>query len=301
MPGPLGLVVVPGPLTLIEDAGRPGWRRDGVAPSGAFDRRALRLANRLVGNAEGCAVLEITLGGLVVQWRAEVVVAVAGAEVAVQLDGADIPAGGPWRAGAGSVLSIGRATRGLRAYLAVRGGIGAERVLGSRSRDVFGGLGPPPLRPGDTVTSAAEPPAGSPVWAPTTPPVPLPPAVGEVVVGVHPGPRAELFRPESVAALFSAAYTVTPDSNRSALRLAGPALVRTDTRELDPEPVLRGAIQVPGSGLPLVFGPDHPVTGGYPVVAVVDDTDTDLLAHLRPGQTLRFRPPGAGPVSRTVR
>jgi biotin-dependent carboxylase-like uncharacterized protein len=282
---PVALVSDAGPLTLVEDAGRPGWRRDGVSPSGAFDRRALRLANQIVGNAEGSAVLEVTLGGLVLEWLDEAVVAVTGADAVLRLDGRQVDRGRALRPGPGSILRIGRARAGLRCYLAVRGGVGAEPVLGSRSADVFGGLGPPALRAGDPIRLAGDPTLGPPRWQRAD----LPELRPEIAVTVHPGPRADWFAPESLARMFAGAYAVTPDSNRTALRLAGPRLTRIHDRELEPEPVIRGAIQVPGSGRPLVFGPDHPVTGGYPVVAVVDDADTDALAQLRPGQQLRFR------------
>ncbi|WP_432524818.1 biotin-dependent carboxyltransferase family protein [Kineococcus sp. SYSU DK006] len=288
-------VLATGPLTTVQDRGRRGLFRYGVGVAGAADRGALALANRLVGNPEGHAALEVLLGGLEVRAAEPVVLAVTGAPTPVSVDGAPAPHSSVLVVGAGQVLRLDPATAGLRAYVAVRGGVDAEPVLGSRSRDTLAGLGPAPLVPGDRLAVGA-PPARHPALR--TAPVPGP-ATGTVTAGVVLGPRADWFTEPAV--LFTGTWTVTPASDRVGLRLQRPAgqpgLERARHDELPSEGVALGSLQVPPSGQPVLFGPDHPVTGGYPVVGVVRDADVDLLAQVRPGQSLRFRP---APAAREV-
>ena len=271
-------VLAPGPLTTVQDGGRPGQGALGIGRSGACDRAAMRLANRLVGNDPDAAVLEVTLGGLVLRAGADLVVATTGA----RCSGAH---NAPTALRAESELRLGLPPTGLRTYVAVRGGIAVEPVLGSRSTDLLSGLGPPALSAGDVL----------PVGEPTGPmpgvdlaPVPDPPG-GEVTVRVLPGPRADWFPPETATALTTTAWEVTGESNRIGLRLAGVTLERSRTGELASEGMVRGALQVPPSGQPVLFLADPPVTGGYPVIGYVEDADVDRCGQLRPGQTLRFR------------
>ncbi|MDP9428430.1 MAG: biotin-dependent carboxyltransferase family protein, partial [Actinomycetota bacterium] len=174
---------------------------------------------------------------------------------------------------------------GLRTYVAVRGGIAVEPVLGSRSTDLLAGLGPPVLSPGDVLPVGR---AAGPMPGVDLAPVPDPPG-GEVTVRVLPGPRADWFAQDAVRALTGTPWTVTGESNRIGLRLAGVALERVRTGELPSEGMVRGALQVPPSGQPVLFLADAPVTGGYPVIGYVDDADVDRCGQLRPGQTLRLR------------
>ncbi|MGW4520841.1 5-oxoprolinase subunit C family protein [Amycolatopsis sp. NPDC004378] len=275
-------VLDPGRYALVEDLGRPGYAHLGVAPSGALDTSSLRLANRLVGNDPGAAGVEALLGGLSVRLTASATVAVTGPSVDVRVD--DRPAGShaPVPVRAGQVLTIGTPAAGLRCYLAVSGGIAVEPVLGSRSRDVLSGIGPAPLAAGD-VLPLGEPgiPAGADVVVPA-------PAPGELVVPVTLGPRDDWL--DDVAAGLSAWWTVTAESNRVGLRLDGTPLRRAVEGELPSEGVVTGAIQVPPSGLPVVFLADHPTTGGYPVAAVVRAGALSALAQARPGIRVRFRP-----------
>jgi biotin-dependent carboxylase-like uncharacterized protein len=271
-------VLATGPLTTVQDGGRPGQGALGIGRSGACDRAAARLANRLVGNGPDAAVLEVTLGGLVLRAGADLVVAATGA----RCSGAH---NAPTALRAGRELRLGLPPTGLRTYVAVRGGIAVEPVLGSRSTDLLSGLGPSALSAGDVL----------PVGEPTGPmpgvdlaPVPDPPG-GEVTVRVLPGPRADWFPPEASAVLTGTAWEVTGESNRIGLRLAGVALERSRTGELASEGMVRGALQVPPSGQPVLFLADAPVTGGYPVIGYVQDADVDRCGQLRPGQTLRFR------------
>ncbi|MGW3961959.1 5-oxoprolinase subunit C family protein [Amycolatopsis sp. NPDC005003] len=275
-------VLDPGRYALVEDLGRPGYAHLGVAPSGALDRPSLRLANRLAGNPEDAAGIEALFGGLSVRFTATVTAAVTGPAVDVRVDGRPAGSHTPLAVRAGQTLTLGTPSAGLRCYLAVSGGIAVEPVLGSRSRDVLSGIGPEPLRAGD-VLPLGEPgiPTGADVVVPARAP-------SELVVPVTLGPRDDWF--EDPAGGLSAGWTVTAESNRVGLRLAGTPLRRAVDGELPSEGVVTGAIQVPPSGLPVVFLADHPTTGGYPVAAVVKAAALGALAQARPGTRIRFRP-----------
>jgi biotin-dependent carboxylase-like uncharacterized protein len=175
---------------------------------------------------------------------------------------------------------------GARGYLAVRGGLEVPAAVGSGSADTLAGLGPEPLRAGEVVRVGAD--VAGPVPAEDLHPW-GPPRDDAIDIELAPGPRADWFAPESLALLFEAVWTVSNEADRVGIRLDGPELVRTRAGELPSEGMMPGALQVPPSGRPVVLGPDGPVTGGYPVVAVVADRSRDLLAQARPGTLLRFR------------
>ena len=278
-------VVETGPLTTVQDAGRFGQGALGIGRSGACDRAAYRLANRLVGNDDGAAVLEVTFGGLVLRADGDVVLATTGARCA------GTPHNAPLTLAAGEQLALGAPVTGARTYVAVRGGIDVPRVLGSRSTDLLAGLGPDVLAPGDRLPvghSVCQMPGVDVAAVPE-------PEAGEVVVQVQPGPRRDWFTDDAWASLLNQRYTVTAQSNRVGLRLDGVPLERTSTRELPSEGMVRGALQIPLSGTPVLFLADHPVTGGYPVVGYVVDRDVDRCGQLRTGQTLRFTTRQLGP------
>ena len=272
-------VLEPGPRTTVQDSGRPGQAALGIGRSGACDRRSYALANRLVGNDAGAAALEVTFGGLVLRAEADVVVVTTGARCA-----GDWAHNAPTRLRAGQQLRLGTPVTGARTYVAVRGGLAVEPVLGSRSTDLLAGLGPPVVAAGDVL----------PVGRPTAPLPPVDvapvaePEAGDVHLKVLPGPRRDWFPDQAWELLLGAAYAVTSDSNRVGLRLDGPPLERSRPGELPSEGMVRGALQIPPSGLPVLFLADHPVTGGYPVVAYVRDDDVDICAQLRPGQRVLF-------------
>jgi biotin-dependent carboxylase-like uncharacterized protein len=298
-------------LTLVEDLGRPGHADIGVTSGGALDRGALRLANRLLGNDEGAAGLEILFGGFTARLPADCWFAVTGAWGAITLDGTAVDPNIATAAGAGAVLRIGSATRGVRFYLAVRGGVAADAVLGSRSTDLLSSLGPATVAAGDRLPLGIEA-AG---------PIPLldfiavePPGDALITVRAHPGPRSDWFTHDAVDAFFEREWAVSAASNRIGTRLepvrraahglepvrraahvAGrspePAVIleRRIAGELPSEPMVAGAVQVSPDGLPTVLLADHPVTGGYPVIAVVADRSLDVFAQLRPGQRILFR------------
>ena len=280
-------MLAPGPLATVQDLGRPGWASIGVTASGAADRSAAGLANRLVGNDPAAAVVEVTAGGLRMRAERTLLVAVTGAPVPVVVDGRAAPLDAPLTLRPGAVLTLGLPAVGLRSYVAVRGGVDVPPVLGSRSTDTLSGLGPRPLRAGDLLpvgTLAADEPVVD--VAAVRPPSTRP------VLRVLPGPRRDWLAAAAWDVLTGQRWTVTPDSDRVGLRLAGPRLERAREDELPSEGLVPGAVQVPPDGAPVLFLVDHPVTGGYPVLAVVVAADLAAAAQLRPGDAVRFRAAG---------
>ena len=200
-------VLAAGPLTTVQDSGRPGWAHLGVPPSGSADPQALALGNRLVGNDAGAAALEATLSGPRLRFRVTALVAVTGAETEAS--------NRPLEVGAGEVLEVGRFLNGVRAYVSVRGGIDVEPVLGSRSTDLLSGLGPPQLREGDVLPIGREPPT-----APQLDLAPPPPFPAEPTLRLLLGPRDDWFAPNALAGT----WRVSPSSNRVGVRLEGPPI-----------------------------------------------------------------------------
>lgn len=297
----MGIVVMnPGPLTLVEDLGRRGSAALGLSPSGALDRGALVLANALLGNAHGAPGLEVLLGGLRLRFVTGTSVAVTGAEGSVTVNGTDIELNQAVRVPPGAVMAFAPPAFGIRYYLAVSGGIAAPALLGSCSADLLSGEGPPPLKTGDTLAFARNsrpvPGPGDPEAGPGVPALPAdnrvfrraPDPDRPLTVRVDRGPRADWFDAESLRRLTSQLWTVSPQSNRIGARLLGRPLTQRRAEELPSEGAVHGALQVPPSGLPTVFLADHPVTGGYPVIAVARRADLDLLGQARPGQRIRF-------------
>jgi biotin-dependent carboxylase-like uncharacterized protein len=275
------VVEATGPLATVQDLGRPGLAHLGVSPSGAADRTAHRLANRLVGNPESDATLEITLGGLSVRATATHWVAVTGAPTTVLVNDRPTASHGLLALPPGDRLTVRPPAYGVRSYLAVRGGITVAPVLASRATDLLSGIGPALLQPGDEL------PVGTP--GPPLPGVDLaPPHQPRKTLAITPGPRQDWFLDEAWHDLVHEVWTVSPDGNRVGVRLEGRFLPRRIPDELPSEGLLRGAVQVPASGEPLIFLADHPVTGGYPVIGVLTDRAADHAAQLRPGDRVRF-------------
>jgi biotin-dependent carboxylase-like uncharacterized protein len=277
-------VLAPGPFATVQDLGRAGLARLGVGRSGAADRSALRLANRLVGNPEGVAGIEATYGGLAVQAVGSLVVAVAGAPCAVAGAGGRGGMYVPLHLTDGEQVRLGPPSSGLRTYLAVRGGVAVEPVLGARATDTLAGLGPAALAAGHRLpvgTAVAGDPAVE--QAPCSEP-----EAGRVRLQVVLGPRDDWFTQAALEALVSSPYVVSGESDRVGARLDGPVLERARDGELPSEGMVAGSLQVPPAGRPVLMLADHPVTGGYPVVAVVVDDDLDRAAQLRPGQEVEF-------------
>lgn len=274
-------VVRPGLLDLVIDLGRPGFRAQGVPEGGAADARALVLANRLVGNEDGAAGLEMLLRGPTLRFPLGGRIALAGADMQARCDGDPVPQGHALEIAPGGELELGSASCGLRAYLAVAGGIEVPPLLGSRATFLPGGFGGwqgRALKAGDAlpVGAAGGCRKGS-----------LSFAACDKTLRILPGPQLAGFADAALKLLTASEYTVSMDANRLGLRLSGPQLAYTGGEHAS-QAVLPGAIQVPPDGQPIILGWDGPVTGGYPVVAAIIAADLACLAQLRPGDSLKF-------------
>jgi biotin-dependent carboxylase-like uncharacterized protein len=273
-----------GPLAVVQDTGRAGMAHLGVGRSGAADRRSHNLANRLVANPDDRATVEVTFGGFSARVHGgDVDIAVTGADTDPTVNGIKFGTNSIHHVRAGQVISLGVPRAGLRTYLAVRGGICVEPVLGSRSYDVMSAIGPSPLSPGDRL------PVGE--HTDTYPELDQAPVAAitgnSVELLVVPGPRDDWFVDPD--ALVHTDWAASDRSDRVGMRLVGrPLHYRFGDRQLPSEGATRGAIQVPPNGLPVILGPDHPITGGYPVIGVVIDEDIDKVAQVRPGQRVRL-------------
>ncbi|MET0896380.1 MAG: 5-oxoprolinase/urea amidolyase family protein [Mycobacterium sp.] len=273
-----------GPLALVEDLGRTGLAQMGVGRSGAADRRAHTLANRLVANPDDWATVEVTFGGLAVRvCGGDLDIAVTGADTDPVANGIPFGTNSIQHVKDGQVVSLQTPTAGMRSYLAVRGGIDVAPVLGSRSYDVMSAIGPQPLRAGDVL------PVGKHTDDyPEVDQAPVASIEGRMLdLRVVPGPRDDWFADPD--ALVHTVWVASDRSDRVGMRLTGtPMRHRWPDRQLPSEGATRGAIQVPPNGQPVILGPDHPVTGGYPVAGVIIDADIDKVAQIRPGQPVRL-------------
>ncbi|HLI28656.1 MAG TPA: 5-oxoprolinase subunit PxpB [Chloroflexota bacterium] len=281
-----------GLLTLVQDGGRVGYGHLGVPRSGPMDWAALRAANLLVGNAPGAAGLEINLVGPTLRFHRDALLAVTGGDLRPTLDGEPLPLWAAWYARAGQVLRFGPRRAGLRAYLALAGGIAVPPVLGSRATYVragLGGLAGRALQAGDRLALAPPSPDPRCQLGCYLPPEHRPPYSAAPEVRVLLGPHADRFSDETIDTFLSATYTVSPASDRMGYRLAGPRLARREPADLVSGGMPLGGVQVPGDGQPIVLLSDHQPTGGYPLLATVIQADLPLVAQLAPGDTVRFR------------
>ena len=288
-----------GLLTTVQDRGRYGYQRYGVPVSGGMDPFALRAANRLAGNDEGAALLELTLLGPRLRFLAPATIAVAGADLGASLDGQPLS---PWQralARAGAELSFGGPKDGVRAYLAVRGGIDVPLVLGSRStylRSKLGGYEGRALRAGDVVEGTGEASPGPREAEASrhifTPPVHghfTPPVYGhEHVLRVLLGPQDDRFTAAGLRTFLSSTYTVTPQSDRMGYRLAGPTIEHTAGPDIVSDGSPLGGVQVAGDGVPIVLLADRGTAGGYTKIATVISADVGRLSQAAPGDAVRF-------------
>ena len=290
-------IINPGLQTLIQDEGRHGLAGLGISASGTLDRPAMHQANRLVGNPPDAPVLENLLGGLQLRALGRATLAVAGADAPLHLTAPDgrawpVPNHAAIALDAGDVLRIGAPVAGVRCYLAVRGGWQVDAVLGSCATDTLAHVGPAALHAGQRLFAGHAIAAHAlAACAPSEAPHPaLPRAGDEVLLDVLLGPRTDWFTPEAIALLPTQPWQVTPQSNRVGMRLQGAApLTRARHDELPSEGTVIGAIQVPASGQPVLFLADHPLTGGYPVIAVLARHHRSLAAQIPVGCLLRFR------------
>jgi antagonist of KipI len=282
-------------LTSVQDLGRTGYRQFGVSLAGALDVFAFRVANLIVGNAESAAGLEITFGGLQLQFADERIVAWCGGDFDVQIGSRSLPAGHAARLQAREELKFGRPQTGCRSWLAISGGVDVPIVLGSRSLDLrtdFGGFRGRALRDGDVLQLGARP--GSPIpaterissWSASKPWAQT--AVSTPVLRFVRGAAWDLFNDVTIQRFTSEAFAVSPDSDRMGVRLDGPELRRENDADLISEAVAPGTIQVPSSGKPILLLGDCQTVGGYPKIAHVITVDLGIASQLRAGDHVRF-------------
>jgi biotin-dependent carboxylase-like uncharacterized protein len=284
------LVVKPGLLTTIQDRGRWGLQAHGVPVAGPMDPCSHRLANALAGNDVDAATLEVTLIGPELEFDDERVIAVAGAEFELTVDGRNVPANAAFVVASGSCLRFGRRLRGARAYVAMSGGVGVVPTLGSRATHVIsamGGLDGRPLKAGDRV------PLGDPMRArntmsaqPRSPLFALP--EGHARIRVLAGPQQDYFTPDALDVLQSAPYTISNTSDRMGFRLEGPAITHARGADIISDATPLGVLQVPASGRPILLMADRQTTGGYPKIATVITADISVAGQLAPGDAISF-------------
>jgi antagonist of KipI len=295
-------VLKPGLLTTVQDLGRPGYQQYGIAVGGALDAFATRLANLLAGNDDGAAVLELAQTGPELHFAQETLVAWCGADFDARLGAEPLPRNRVIRVAAGETISFGFARSGMRAWLAVAGGIDVPLVLGSRStyrRAGMGGHEGRPLAAGDNL-KLGEPSAWAQqilvamrtagrrttAWKVQPETLGRPAAVG--FVRAMRGPEWSWFTPEAQRAFFSADWQATKEADRMGVRLQGTALPLVQPHEMISAPVNAGIVQVPAAGQPIVLLPSRQSVGGYPRLAAVATADLGRFTQLRPGDRVRF-------------
>jgi len=279
-------VIRPGMLTTVQDLGRWGHQDAGVPVAGPMDWYAHRRANRLAGNADDAAALEITLLGPELEADGDVLCALAGARFAVTVNGSPIDADGPFAVPAGGRVRFGARVSGARATLAVGGGFDVPRTLGSRATSLISRLGPfggRALAAGDVLPiAAASTSAGRGAGRAMTMPE------GGAGLRVLLGPHDAMFTSDAVETLLSARFSITPQSNRMGYRLEGPVIRHAGAADILSDATPVGSLQVPASGQPILLMADRQTTGGYPKIATVISADLPLAGQLAPGDWIRF-------------
>ena len=283
-------VLKPGLHTTVQDLGRVGYQAQGVPVSGALDPMALWLGNALVGNPESAAALELLVSGATLQIAADSVrlaVAGAGATLAVGAPARVVPAWQSVTLAQGELVEIGLGRESVCAYLAVEGGIDVRLVLGSASTYVragFGGLEGRTLRRGDLVPLALAQASERTEQRLPSPP----PAASEQPIRVVLGPQQDRFTEAALADLLESEFRISKNADRMGMRLDGPALRHRDGWDVVSDAIATGAVQVPGSGQPILLLADHQTTGGYPKIATVISADVPVVGRRRAGDAIRF-------------
>ena len=289
-PSKAGVVVVrPGMLTTVQDSGRWGLQARGVPVGGPMDGVSHRLANALVRNPPTAAGLEITLLGPELEFDDERVVAVAGAQFDLLLDGRTMPSNAPFIVSAGARLRFGARRIGSRAYIAISGGIAVPPTLGSRATHLIsamGGVGGRALAAGDVLPLGEPTDVYGSVSMPQAAVVPLPDRHARV--RVLPGPQTEYFSTDALDVLQSAVYVIAPNSDRMGFRLEGPPLAHSRGADIISDATPLGVLQVPASGQPILLMADRQTAGGYPKIATVISADIPVAGQLGPGDTIAF-------------
>lgn len=282
-------VLQPGLLTTVQDLGRPGYQQFGIPVAGAMDGYALRIANRLLGNEENAAALEITMLGPELRFLADTTIAITGGDLLPGINGQEIPMWETVAVHMGDRLGFGEIRSGCRAYLAVAGGIDVPVLLGSRStylRGQLGGLEGRRLKAGDVLSAGC--PRKVALLGIRVPGELIPRYGQEIAVRVVLGPQQDYFLPESIHTFLTEPYTVTEQADRMGCRLEGPRLSHIRGADIVSDGIPPGAVQVPGHGLPIVMLADRQTTGGYAKIATVISSDIPKLAQAKPGDVIRF-------------
>lgn len=282
------LVQAPGLFTTVQDLGREGYGPLGVSPSGGADPVSLRIGNRLVGNPESAAALEMTLTGGAFTFEAAALIALTGADFGASIDSVSLPMWCSIEVQPGQTVALGPSRSGARAYLCIQGGIAVEPFLGSASTHVLSGLGGfdgRALRKGDRLELGA----ANPLFRKRT----LAPKMLERleprnIIRVTGGPQGDWFANSAWRTFCDGAFRVSEQSNRMGIRLEGPPIPLESSREMITEGVSLGAVQAPPSGQPIILFVDQQTTGGYPKIANVISADVHSLGQLRPRDVIRF-------------
>ena len=298
-------VISPGVLATVQDTGRFGHQAAGIPEAGAMDRASLRLANALAGNPEDAAALELTVFGGTFEFDGEGTIALTGADMRPFLNGNRMPVNTAVPVKTGDRLELGTASRGMRAYLAVSGGIDVPVVLGSRSTDLksrLGGLEGRKLKAGDVLESGAD--SGS--LRQTAAELaevqgsPCEPVLQRLAQSTDPegvtrirflfGPQDAMFAEDAKKTFTDSTYTLSAACDRMGYRLEGAAVLSLNGTDILSEGICFGSIQVPANGQPIVMMADHQTTGGYAKIGTVLSEDLPLLAQLGPGKRIHFVP-----------
>ncbi len=286
-------VVNPGMYTSVQDLGRRGYEKYGVPVSGSMDDYAHRLANLLVGNREDAAVLEMTILGGTLKFDTDMHIAITGADMAPIVN--EVTPAGMWRVvqvKRGDVLKFGAASKGCRCYMAVSGGFAVETVLGSSAtyvRGKFGGYEGRPLKAGDKLETGAGALSSEAIEGRFIPADAVPVYGQEIELRVTLGPQEDAFTREGIGTFFSSVYTVTNEFDRMGYRLEGDKVSHEDSADIISDGIVKGAIQIPGHGNPIIMLADCQTTGGYTKIAHVITTDLRKIAQAKAGDRICFK------------
>jgi antagonist of KipI len=282
-------VLSPGLLSTVQDQGRTGYRAFGMPVSGAMDRYACTMANILAGNQRDAATVEMTMRGGRFQFSRPACVAVCGAEMQGELNAQKIRNWSSFSVARGDVLAFGYAVRGCRSYLAFRGGIAVPKILGSRStclRAQLGGYAGRALEAGDRLAISAS--GTLPLHPAELSSALVPEYANDVRLRVMLGPQDDLFTAEGIRTFLQGEYTVSVRNDRMGYRLEGPVIEHKHGADIISDALCFGAIQVPGSGMPIILGADCQTTGGYAKIATVIGADLPKVAQMKSGDKVRF-------------
>lgn len=282
-------IITPGILTTVQDFGRVGVMKNGFTQNGAMDRYSMTVANRLCGNCDSAPVLEMTVLGVTARFTQDTVVCVSGADFGAKINDKPIKRNKAYKINNGDILSMGTAKSGMRAYLAVAGGIVGEYVFGSASTNLkfaFGGHFGKKLQSGDVLSigTGAFPLGDIDKWE-----IPESEYSKDAQLRVVLGPQNEMFTDEDIRLFLSQEYEVTAQSDRMGIRLSGEPLKSKNGMDIISDGIVFGSVQVPNSGEPIILMADHQTTGGYAKIATVISVDLPRASQLSAGNTVRFK------------